>query len=76
MDLSAAGPTREQCAEQGLCFYCKRPGHVKSQCAERRLNEAHRNGQRAPATDLRAAGWAEVPAAVQPAEALEGPKKD
>lgn len=45
VDLSAMRPNREQCAQQGLCFYCKQPGQVESQCAERTYNESRRNNQ-------------------------------
>jgi hypothetical protein len=29
-------PSRGQCAQQGLCFYCKQPGHSKDNCVEKR----------------------------------------
>jgi hypothetical protein len=33
-------PSREQCIQQGLCFYCKQPGHNKDNCAEKQKNDA------------------------------------
>ena len=33
-------PTREQCIEQRLCFYCKRPGHGRDSCEEKKKNDA------------------------------------
>ena len=32
-------PSREQCVRQGLCFYCKQPGHNKDSCAEKKKND-------------------------------------
>jgi hypothetical protein len=32
-------PSREQCIQQGLCFYCKKPGHSKSACHEKAAND-------------------------------------
>ena len=33
-------PSREQCIHKGLCFYCKKPGHNKDGCEEKRRNDA------------------------------------
>jgi hypothetical protein len=33
-------PSREQCAQQGLCFYCKQPGHSRDSCVEKQKNDA------------------------------------
>jgi len=33
-------PSQEQCIQQGLCFYCKRPGHNKDNCEEKKKNDA------------------------------------
>jgi hypothetical protein len=33
-------PSREQCIHKGLCFYCKKPGHNKDDCEEKRRNDA------------------------------------
>ena len=33
-------PTREQCIEQHLCFYCKKPGHSRDNCEEKKKNDA------------------------------------
>jgi hypothetical protein len=43
MVLDARGgprPSREQCVQQGLCYYCKQPGHNRDNCLERKKNEA------------------------------------
>ncbi|KAI1668822.1 hypothetical protein Ptr902_13370 [Pyrenophora tritici-repentis] len=32
--------SRDQCAQQGLCFYCKKPGHNKLDCNEKKKNDA------------------------------------
>lgn len=33
-------PSREQCVQQGLCFYCKQPGHSRDNCVEKQKNDA------------------------------------
>jgi hypothetical protein len=33
-------PSREQCAQEGLCFYCKQPGHSRDNCVEKQKNDA------------------------------------
>ena len=40
LDAARAGPrpTKEQCVAQNLCFYCKKPGHNKLNCEERKRN--------------------------------------
>ncbi|RAL59810.1 hypothetical protein DID88_000439 [Monilinia fructigena] len=35
--------TREQCIDLGLCLYCKKAGHIKSNCEEKRANDAKYN---------------------------------
>ncbi|RAL64215.1 hypothetical protein DID88_002107 [Monilinia fructigena] len=35
--------TRDQCLDLGLCLYCKKPGHIKTNCEEKRLNDAKYN---------------------------------
>jgi hypothetical protein len=32
-------PSREQCIQQSLCFYCKQPGHNRDNCAEKKKND-------------------------------------
>jgi hypothetical protein len=32
-------PSREQCIQQGLCFYCKQPGHNRDNCMEKKKND-------------------------------------
>lgn len=38
--------SREECQARGLCFYCKKPGHAKADCTEKKKNDARygRNG--------------------------------
>ena len=43
MALDAIRPTREQCIQYGLCYYCKKPGHTKDQCVEKQQNDARRS---------------------------------
>ena len=33
-------PSREECIRKGLCFYCKKPGHDKNTCEEKRKNDS------------------------------------
>ncbi|RAL58236.1 hypothetical protein DID88_002283 [Monilinia fructigena] len=35
--------TRDQCLDLGLCLYCKEPGHIKTNCKEKRFNDAKYN---------------------------------
>jgi hypothetical protein len=32
--------SRDECAQKGLCFYCKKPGHNKADCNEKKKNDA------------------------------------
>jgi Retrotransposon gag protein len=34
--------SREQCIQQGLCLYCKKPGHLKNDCTEKNRADARR----------------------------------
>lgn len=41
MVLDRMNPTsREQCVKQRLCFYCKKPGHNKGNCEQKKINDA------------------------------------
>jgi hypothetical protein len=40
LDIRGPRPSRDQCIQQGLCFYCKLPGHSKSTCPEKARNNA------------------------------------
>lgn len=40
MVLDAMRPTRTDCIQQRLCFYCKKPGHGKIDCEEKKRNDA------------------------------------
>ena len=33
-------PSREECIRKGLCFYCKKPGHDKNTCEEKKKNDS------------------------------------
>ena len=33
-------PSREECVERSLCFYCKKPGHVAEHCFQSKASEA------------------------------------
>jgi len=33
-------PSREECVERSLCFYCKKPGHVADHCFQSKASEA------------------------------------
>ena len=33
-------PTRDECIQKNLCFYCKKPGHHRNQCEEKKRNDA------------------------------------
>lgn len=38
-----ARPTREDCYANNLCLYCKRPGHFKNDCEEKKQADVRRN---------------------------------
>jgi hypothetical protein len=40
LDLMKPRPTRDECAQKNLCFYCKKPGHRRDQCEEKKRNDA------------------------------------
>jgi hypothetical protein len=52
MVLDAAArsrPSRQECLQKNLCFYCKKPGHNRMNCAEKQRNdERWRTPQFAP----------------------------
>jgi hypothetical protein len=37
-------PNRQECRERDLCFYCRKPGHIALQCAEKRQADARWGG--------------------------------
>ena len=40
LDVMKPRPTRDECAQKNLCFYCKKPGHRRNQCEEKKRNDA------------------------------------
>jgi hypothetical protein len=40
LDVMRPRPSREECTQQNLCFYCKKPGNRCDQCDEKRKNDA------------------------------------
>ena len=40
LDMMKPRPTRDECAQKNLCFYCKKPGHRRDQCEEKKRNDA------------------------------------
>jgi hypothetical protein len=40
LDAARPRPTRNQCREHNLCFYCKKPGHTVSNCEEKKRADA------------------------------------
>lgn len=42
LDASRQGISREQCYAQGLCVYCKQPGHFKADCEEKKKADQRR----------------------------------
>jgi hypothetical protein len=45
LDAARQRPTRDQCRQFNLCFYCKKPGHIADDCEEKKRSDA-RWGQR------------------------------
>jgi hypothetical protein len=45
LDVTRLRPTREQCMQHGLCFYCKKPGHSKDECEEKKRADTRWSGQ-------------------------------
>jgi hypothetical protein len=45
LDATRPRPTREQCIQYGLCFYCKKPGHSREECEEKKRADARWSGQ-------------------------------
>ncbi|MDB5911257.1 MAG: hypothetical protein JWP34_5374 [Massilia sp.] len=41
-------PTREDCIAQGLCFYCKKKGHTRDTCEEKKKNDTKYGEPRPP----------------------------
>lgn len=39
MVIDAMRPSRDECQKKGLCFYCKKPGHTKDTCEEKKCND-------------------------------------
>ena len=48
MILDTLRPSREECVQKGLCFYCRKPGHNKFNCSEKQKNDT-KFRQRGPA---------------------------
>jgi hypothetical protein len=40
LDAMRPRPSREECVARGLCFYCKKPGHGRDNCEEKKTNDA------------------------------------
>jgi len=40
LDAAKPRPTRDQCREYNLCFYCKKPGHTVGNCEEKKRADA------------------------------------
>jgi hypothetical protein len=40
LDVMKPRPTRDECTQKNLCFYCKKPGHRRDQCEEKKRNDA------------------------------------
>jgi hypothetical protein len=40
LDAMKWRPTRDECTQKNLCFYCKKPGHHRNQCEEKKKNDA------------------------------------
>ena len=45
LDATRPRPTREQCIQYGLCFYCKKPGHSRDECEDKKRADARWSGQ-------------------------------
>jgi hypothetical protein len=41
-------PGKEQEIKEGLCFYCKKPGHIKANCEEKKAKDAQFRGNFRP----------------------------
>ena len=40
LDALRPRPSREECVARGLCFYCRKPGHSRNECEEKKVNDA------------------------------------
>jgi hypothetical protein len=45
-------PGKEQEIKEGLCFYCKKPGHIKANCEEKKAKDAQFGGNFRPGRPL------------------------
>ena len=43
LDALRPRPSREECVARGLCFYCRKPGHSRNDCEEKKVNDARFN---------------------------------
>jgi hypothetical protein len=39
LDAMKRRPTRDECTQKNLCFYCRKPGHRRDQCEEKKRND-------------------------------------
>ena len=39
LDVARYRPSREECIQKNLCFYCKKPGHSRLDCEEKKRND-------------------------------------